>query len=47
MTSEQGMALGLIVVIGYGAWLLTALLLYRTRRKVHDLEAKIRTLERE
>jgi len=42
MTYTQGIALGVVLIIGYGGWLLTAIYLYRTRLEKRKLEDKIK-----
>ena len=45
MSSEQGIAIAVVLLIGYVGWLLTSITLYKTRKKNRELEQKIKTLE--
>jgi len=45
MTTEQGIAIGIVLIIGYVGWLVTAIILYRARIKNRELEKRVNTLE--
>jgi len=47
VTTQQGLALGLLLLIGYGGWFIASICLYLTRKKNNELENKIRTLDKE
>ncbi len=47
MTSEQGIAIGLVVIIGYIGWLEASIVLYRANKNIEKLKNKIKTLEGE
>lgn len=46
MTFTQGLAVGVLLIIGYGGWLLTSIFLYRTRLENRELEKKVKSLEK-
>jgi uncharacterized membrane protein YciS (DUF1049 family) len=46
MTSEQGIVIGIVLIIGYVGWLLTSIFLYRIRLKNRELEKRVKTLEK-